>query len=1148
MAVAVISCNGLEPCASCEVNKLQCTYLTLSDSKKKIHDAYVQMKKQEQAQKLKGADIIVARMGGLDIGGTNTNFGPILSQVINLPRYEQPPSDFKNDTEVISNIDIVEKTLIDCYFKFFNYYMPILSRKRFMDQLADPEQLKTREVQKVLACVLATGFAFRHEIHEPATINRMEPNYGTGMCRKFQHFNAQDVFNSSLENIQCYLILTGFYSSIAGYDVVHNLVALAHSGSAALGLNRNKGLYYQIPRSEKDSADMLEMGRRIYWSVVIVCSGYSLSHQSPYITSNDYDVAFPARRQFDTCQDYKGHTYDDFEGIKDLHYFVPMYEICSNIADITCTATKQRPCSKVDEAREQLHAWRQTVLPKDLQIDIEDDSTVERQTRFSKFYHAIAFMFEICLHHTFQLDEAHRTKGVHGIWSNYCYEAAIGIIKIYRTWPMTRMNAHVILTVAGGTFANIVASRLLGKEEKAQGYCNEINLMMTDIVRASSSKERQEIVNFVQSQYGGGRQAGSKLGDFMIAVPETPPWNERSTTEATSSPEHIGDGMESDEDDYDEMEASPAKESENGFDSDPGESLEDKRMTDYYASSGQPQQGYPGASSSSVRPHPSMAVRTNSSTGVGISQAMTGTTTTLSSSIDTRYISEPSQQQQQLHQFQSIPSQQTSSYPHQLQSQQTFQVHSQQASVSKGHAQHQQAPMVESNYVGAVYEEMVPISSGQLPISAVGLSAGYHANFAHQQHPLTSPFIADGSGVGVSGVDSGFVGGHGYSDQDGYLMRSAHATDARHQHPHHAQHHHVSQGVHHNHQVSVDGYHSVTGATSLDNMQAYDPQQHQQTQFLQLQLNEAQQRIFEEYNAILSTEQYTPEQRQQIELKMEQEIIEQSGFDSLTPVSLKNSQLLTGTLTGGAMLHNNGGNHPGNNHLDGLGVATQLMYSTASVTTAGSSGSTIVTTPGSTSFSTSSEPLTSPVSATSSSGPSLLGGSGPNGGDLSDYHQHLARQQQQSQEQFQHQHAALQGGAGSTGGASLFGATHGLMGMSPAELDLVTAAGGGVDMSDFGSALQDNEGVLVLMNDPMFAARSEMFSQGANNSFLPSSSSTASTSATTASNMAATSQATATHYHPHHPLQQQQQQQQQQPPYQSQHHTQQRPLSFVQAR
>ncbi|KAF9936659.1 hypothetical protein BGZ67_002153 [Mortierella alpina] len=607
-------CNGLEPCVSCETASLQCTYNTLSPTKKRAHDAYVLMKKQEHSQRLKSADIIVARMGQLDIAGTNNNFGPILSQVINLPRYEPPPSNFENDKERLLDIGPVEQLLIDCYFKHFNYYIPILNRKTFMELVKNPEQLKTLEAQKLLACVLATGFAFRQELGDPNVINKMEPNYGTGMVRKFHHFNTQDVFNSSIENCQCYLVLTGFYSSITNYDAVHNLVALSHSIAAGQGLNRNKGLYYQMPYKGKDhTADTIEIGHRIFWSVVIVCSGYSLSHQSPFITSNDYDIAFPARQISDQCVDFQGILHDDFEGIKDLQHFVPMYEISSRVADITCTATRQRPHTKVDEVREMLTEWRTKALPLHLRITPMDMDAIRRQSRFSKFYHAISYMFEICLHHTFQLHETHRELGVHGIWSSYCYDAALGIKNIFNTRPMTRMNSHVILPVAAGAFANIVASKVLGKEESAQKHCDEIKVMLAAIVRASSSIERDRLSQYVGHGYAGVTQnAGGQVESFVIPVPESPPTNELSSPPQTtaSSPEESTDITG----DTDAFTSDEEEEDDDDMNN------QDKRMTgDFVVPNGQhvaSQQLY----SSQHRPHPSMTRAESNSTLYGQSQ------------------------------------------------------------------------------------------------------------------------------------------------------------------------------------------------------------------------------------------------------------------------------------------------------------------------------------------------------------------------------------------------------------------------------------------------------------------------------------------------------------------------------------------------
>ncbi|KAI1320623.1 hypothetical protein EDD11_000145 [Mortierella claussenii] len=588
-------------------------------------------KQQEHAQRLQNADIIVARMGALDIAGTNNNFGPILSQVINLPRYEPPPSNFQNDIELILDIGRVEELLIDCYFSFFNYYIPVLSRKTFMDQIKNPLELKTVAVQKLLACVLATGFAFRQEIGVPDMINKMEPNYGESMRRKFHHFNTQEVLNSSIETCQCYLILTGFYSSIANYDAVHNLVALAHSMAAGQGLNRNKGFFYQIPyKGEDHTVDSVEMGHRIFWSVVIVCAGYSLSHQSPFITSNDYDIPFPKRLLSDKCEDFQGVMQDDFEGIEDLVHFAPMYEITSRVADITCTATRQRPHTKVDEVRKMLEEWRETTLPERLRITPTDMAAIQRQSRFSKFYHAMGYMFEICLHHTFQLHESHRALGVHGVWSGYCFDAAVGIKNIYRTRPMTRMNAHVILPVAAGAFANIVASKLLGKEESAQQHCDDIKVMLSEIVRSSSSVERSRLVGSFAHAYGGvTKLTEGEVPPFQIMTPQSPPWNERSpsqtttsspaqTTDVTGDTDAYSSDGEDDDDDDDDADEDKDQMSEQ-------EDVQDgsKRMSGHFGFDKnqqelmhQQQQQQQQQQQVQHRPHPSVTNRTPSNTSL----------------------------------------------------------------------------------------------------------------------------------------------------------------------------------------------------------------------------------------------------------------------------------------------------------------------------------------------------------------------------------------------------------------------------------------------------------------------------------------------------------------------------------------------------
>ncbi|KAF9368433.1 hypothetical protein CPB97_004592, partial [Podila verticillata] len=659
------------------------------------------------------ADIIVARMGGLDIAGTNNNFGPILSQVINLPRYEPPPSDFRNDTEQIKVIGPAEEMLIDCYFKHFNYYIPILSRKHFVEKIKDPEKLCTPEAQKLLACVLATGFGFRRELGDPDVIRKMNPDYGLTMCRKFHHFNAQDVLNSSIENGQCYLILTGFYSSNANYDAVHNLVALAHSVAAGLCLNRTKGLYYQMTnyKGVDHTPETLEIGRRIFWSVVIVCSGYSLSHQSPFITSNDYDIPFPTRMPSDRYVDFQGVMQDDYEGIKDLQHFAPMYEISSRVADITCTATKQRPHTKVDEVREMLIEWRTKTLPRELRITPIDMDAIRRQSRFSKFYHAIGYMFEICLHHTFQLHESHRELGIHGIWSNYCYDAAIGIKNIYSTRPMSRMNSHVILPVAAGAFANIVASKLLGKEESAQRYCDEIKAMLQDIVRASTSVERKELVNFVSHGYNGvTRNSEAKVDPFTIDTPSTPPWNEQSSSAYTeSSPSYIAEYSDVSEDE--EVE-------EDGGDNETlqtSDHEDDERMTGHFVPGTNQGFNQPQAQHHHhARHHPSMSSHGSDSNIYTLNQ---------------QGQQQPGQQQQQ----QVV-------YPFNSQAQQPRPDH----------------PVIQTNYPGYGMVPMSDSSSEPLAFSAGLGSAGTPGDFSSQLRQQT----------GVSTVDSGYVPsshGQGYT-------------------------------------------------------------------------------------------------------------------------------------------------------------------------------------------------------------------------------------------------------------------------------------------------------------------------------------------------------------------------------------------------
>ncbi|KAF9092347.1 hypothetical protein BGX23_004390 [Mortierella sp. AD031] len=843
-------CNGLEPCVSCEAAGIPCKYDSLSPSKKKAHDNYVLMKKQEHTQRLKSADIIVARMGQLDIAGTNNNFGPILSQVINLPRYEPPPVDFQNDRELITNIGLAERTLIDCYFNHFNYYIPVLSRKAFMEQILDPEQLLTVEVQKLLACVLATGFAFRQEIGDQDVIARMEPNYGTGMCRKFNHFNTQDFLNSSITNCQCYLILTGFYSSITNYDAVHNLVALAHSAAAGLGLNRVKGIYYQYTGGKEHTPETIELGHRIFWCVVIVCSGYSLSHQSPFITSNDYDIPFPSRQVSDQCYDFRGNMQDDYEGIKDLEHFAPMYEISSRVADITCTATRQRPHTKVDEVREMMHEWRTKTLPSYLRITPTDMDAIVSQSRFSKFYHAVAYMFEICLHHTFQLHESHRELGVHGIWSSYCYDAAVGIKNIYSTRPMTRMNSHVILPVAAGAFANIVASKVFGKEESSQRYCDEIKVMLHHIVRASSSMERHRLLNFVAHSYDGvTRNTAEQVEAFTIDAPTSPPRNERSpghttgsspsqSTDVTGYTDDEGSGEEEEEEEEEEGEEEEQQQSDydDGQASDQDDvEKQDMRMTGQFVPSTNQQafalqqtlttqqqtlttqqqqllQQQQQQQQQQPRPHPSMTSRSDSN-----------------SSLYNNARFPPQQQQPQQQQYQ----------PQTLQ--------------DVGLKRHQY-PIVDGSYMASGYNNVVsPQDDASASIGSMPMSGASSAGRPQLQHRKTTQ-------------DSGFAGS-GYSvsgpDQDTYFTPI---------------HDHGAPNRHHQSFNSSEQQQFTSTAEEGDPNAVYEQLGFQ----WQGGLNEAQLNKLAEYQVILSNNNFTEQEVQALEIEIQHQLI---ALGSVMPLS-----------------------------------------------------------------------------------------------------------------------------------------------------------------------------------------------------------------------------------------------------------------------
>ncbi|KAF9913361.1 hypothetical protein EC991_000123 [Linnemannia zychae] len=854
-------CNGLEPCVSCEAASIPCKYDSLSASKRRAHDLYVQQKKQENTQKLKGADIIVARLGQLDIAGSNNNFGPILSQVINLPRYEQPPVDFHSDKQRIQSLDVAEKALIDCYFNHFNYYIPVLSRKAFMDQIADPEQLLTIEVQKLLFCVLATGFAFRHELGDQDVVNKMEPNFGTIMSRRFHHFNTQDVFNSSIVNIQCYLILTGFYSSIANYDAVHNFVALSHSAAAGLGLNRIKGYYYQCQSQNTNAAESIELGHRIFWCIVIVCSGYSLSHQSPFITSNDYDIPFPSRQASDLYHDFRGNVQDDYEGIKDLEHFVPMYEICSRVADITCTATRQRPHTKVDEVREMMHEWRTKTLPPYLRVTPTDMDAIVSQSRFSKFYHAVAYMFEICLHHTFQLHESHRELGVHGIWSSYCYDAAIGIKNIYSTRPMTRMNAHVVLPVAAGAFANIVASKVLGKEESAQRYCDDIKQMLHDIVRASSSMERPQLLGFVSHGYDNiTKLSTEKVEAFTIDAPTSPPRNERSpgltsqsspgmSTDATGYSDGETSAEEEDEDD-DEQRASDyddgqGSEHEDVTTQDPrmsGPSVPSNNQQAFALQQQQQQQ-----QQQQHRPHPSMTSKSESSS------SLYG---------NARF---PPQQQQHSQQYQ-----------HSQQQQQQYQPQSPQDIGVK----RSQYPTVDGNYMASGYSDVIsPLEQTSTPIGSIP-GAGLHYNdmsFAGRPHlphrasnaPI-STFPEDG---GKTTADSGFVGSSyavSRPDQDTYFA-PLHGHSSQHRH-----HQSFSSGQQHqslndNLSYQTAGFSNILGMEEQDGgdpTTVFDQYEHWKQR-----LNDAQRSKLEEYEILVRNNQFSEQEVQKLDIEIQNQLI-----------------------------------------------------------------------------------------------------------------------------------------------------------------------------------------------------------------------------------------------------------------------------------
>ncbi|KAF9933311.1 hypothetical protein FBU30_005895 [Linnemannia zychae] len=859
-------CNGLEPCMNCEDSSIPCRYDSLSVAKKKAHDAYVLMKKQERTQVLKNAEIIVARMGQLDIAGSNNNFGPILSQVINLPRYEQPSIDFQTDNQRIQSIGHAEKKLIDCYFNHFNYYIPVLSRKTFMEQVQDPAQLLTMEVQKLLTCVLATGFAFRHEMGDQDVIKKMEPNFGTGMARRFHHFNVQDVFNSSIVNCQCYLILTGFYSSVANYDAVHNLVALSHSAAAGLGLNRVKGYYYQYKDGPNGhTTESIELGHRIFWCIVIVCSGYSLSHQSPFITSNDYDIPFPARQLSDQCLDFHGNMQDDYEGIKDLEHFVPMYEICSRVADITCTATRQRPHTKVNEVREMMHEWRAKTLPTYLRITPTDMDAIVSQSRFSKFYHAVAYMFEICLHHTFQLHESHRELGVHGIWSSYCYDAAIGIKNIYNTRPMTRMNAHVILPVAAGAFANIVASKILGKDESAQRYCDEIKVMLQDIIRASSSMERPQLIGSVTHSFNGvTKLTTDKVEEFTVNAPTSPPRNERSPghTESSQSPSQ-SPSQSTDISGYTDAESSCDEDGDGQLQSDYEGQMSDPddmetqnlRMADHFshdityqasANKGRQQQQHYQSESQQQFQQQQQQEQQQHRSHLGISLRSESNPSLYS---NTRL---PPQQQHYHHQS-----------PH---------------DVGVEHSQHS---LIDGKYMTAGYNNSTPLNQTSAPISEPSIAHRPHLP-SRSTGSSSSTFQSDG---GKTTADSGYIDSS-YAvtgpDQGSYFVSlSEHNSRDRH---HQLINDHQQQSLNSNLAFRTT---SMMGLPNTMNMDGHDSRElmafYNQLGIEDGELNDAQLSKLEEYRLLLSNGNLSEQEMQNLEIELNKQLITLGSIMPLSP-------------------------------------------------------------------------------------------------------------------------------------------------------------------------------------------------------------------------------------------------------------------------
>lgn len=594
-----------------------------------------------------------------------------------------------------------------------------------MDQVQDPTQLRSNNVQKLLACVLATGYAFRHDFITQEPISKLDSNYGTLMCNRFQALNAQNVFNSSIENCQCYLILTGFYSSVSNYDTVHNLVALAHSIAIAQGLNRNKGLYYRMNKTKGNSADAIEMGHRVFWSVVIASSIYPLNLSPPSITSDDYDISLPLRQPSDKCSGFVSNDHDDFEGIRLLNNFLPMYKIISRIIDITSTATRQPLHTAVDEAREELQKWRKT-LPLELRIIAPTDmDAIHRQPKFSKFNHAVGYMIEICLHAPYQLHESHRER-VHASWNRYCYDAAIGIKNIYNTHSVTRMNAHLNLVFAASAFAYAKTSNIPGTE-MAHRYQFETLDTLSNMMEPFDG-----LLQDVSRRYLGRNglvktepTRSSPLDD--ISPPQTSISSPTHSTDRTADTDVSDDGASDTEDVAGPTKRIPGQghmvhtAGHRGF---------QQNHNDVSRRQSQAQSKPYG------RPHPSMQSRAGSSSGSfdGNRQA-------------------PDHRQQRQHQrlSQQQPTIDTSTYRNMTES-----------------AQNVASPMALSAHVS-------PTGHPQFGASNVEFSPTGHAHVHHHRMPSNPSLPAYPGDSSRMATDNGFANTHAMSNQDAYVSTRAHS-------------------------------------------------------------------------------------------------------------------------------------------------------------------------------------------------------------------------------------------------------------------------------------------------------------------------------------------------------------------------------------